>query len=492
MKIPYDNLHELIHSLSDSERKAFKRFAARRITEGQSTYEALFDAIAAQEVYDEESIKQQFKGKVTIKRIYNIKSYLYKLILKSLVEQEETIPNDFKIRHELNELAVLTDKALYRQADKLLTALKSKIVATEQYAFLLQLLPIEKDIARAISPNYTQYLVQYRNEYQSTIKNLYTLSEYHIIYISMYRLNHLYLSKEQFQQDIQEVSNNFYFNDISYATTDYLQAIYWYNKAKYYILLKDYEQSLVVQKKAIAIWGGKTIWHHELHEEYVDILLNYSQLCRLNKEYEEALRIIVELKKEMPESKEDKYLHKFTYLYSFELHLLLNMGNFDTAECLINSEVKLFYAQYGDRMWIRVKCDFCTLATLIYFETKQYNKALTWNAEIADAPTFIQLHGFYVFHKTMHLIIHFELHNYQYLDYEITNTLRLLKKYSLKYPVDYHLIEQLKKIVTLLLKQGSTQKTKENAIWQELQAWLEKQKSSPYFNYLKWVKSKLA
>lgn len=92
----------------------------------------------------------------------------------------------------------------------------------------------------------------------------------------------------------------------------------------------------------------------------------------------------------------------------------------------------------------------------------------------------------------MHLIIHFELHNYQYLDYEITNTLRLLKKYSLEYPVDYHLIEQLKKIVTLLLKQGSTQKTKENAIWQELQAWLEKQKSSPYFNYLKWVKSKLA
>ncbi|MEZ4950160.1 MAG: hypothetical protein R2784_12335 [Saprospiraceae bacterium] len=54
------------------------------IQEGEKNYLKLFDLVSNQEEYDEESVKEAFKGEKIVNSLHVTKNYLVKLILKSL------------------------------------------------------------------------------------------------------------------------------------------------------------------------------------------------------------------------------------------------------------------------------------------------------------------------------------------------------------------------------------------------------------------------
>ena len=55
--IASDELHKLIKSLTQSEKRFFKIYASRHIIGEQNNYVQLFDVIASQKKYNEEAIK---------------------------------------------------------------------------------------------------------------------------------------------------------------------------------------------------------------------------------------------------------------------------------------------------------------------------------------------------------------------------------------------------------------------------------------------------
>ena len=59
-----DFLHELIQSLTKSEKRYFKLLSSRHTIGEENNYILLFDFIEKQDLYDEEQLKSHFKGKV--------------------------------------------------------------------------------------------------------------------------------------------------------------------------------------------------------------------------------------------------------------------------------------------------------------------------------------------------------------------------------------------------------------------------------------------
>ena len=109
-------LHELIKSLSQTEKRYFKLLAKQQTPGKKNDCIKLFEEIDKQDVFDEEAIKAKFKGTPIEKRFASLKKYLYELIIKSLTfYNSDTLPS-VRVRRIIDAVEILQTKGLYHQA----------------------------------------------------------------------------------------------------------------------------------------------------------------------------------------------------------------------------------------------------------------------------------------------------------------------------------------------------------------------------------------
>ena len=110
--ISSDDLHRLISSLTMQEKRHFKMSALGSYTRnGQNNYIRLFDAIGNQEHYDEEKIKEQFKGETFIRHLPSEKNYLFSLVRKSLRRFHSQSNVDITLKELLIDAEILQEKS---------------------------------------------------------------------------------------------------------------------------------------------------------------------------------------------------------------------------------------------------------------------------------------------------------------------------------------------------------------------------------------------
>src|SRR5271154_6422949 len=82
--IKQDSLFALIKSMTKAEKRFFRIDTAKFQQAESKDYLRLFDAIAAQKVYDQKAIRDKFKNEPYFNQLYAVKKYLEHQILKSL------------------------------------------------------------------------------------------------------------------------------------------------------------------------------------------------------------------------------------------------------------------------------------------------------------------------------------------------------------------------------------------------------------------------
>ena len=106
-----DPLFILIKSLSKSEKRQFKLFVGRLEGNTDSKFLALFNYLDKHDNYDEKVILK--KGIVSKLQLSNLKSNLYKQILKSLRLGFANQNIRVSLREQLDYATILYDKGLY-------------------------------------------------------------------------------------------------------------------------------------------------------------------------------------------------------------------------------------------------------------------------------------------------------------------------------------------------------------------------------------------
>mgnify|MGYP000371151749 FL=1 len=121
-------LHELIQSLTKSEKRYYKlhaSFVMKNSEENQ--YLRLFDILERAKVYDEVKVMKELKD---VKEYFVIKNVLYSSILKSLAGLYAEKSSRMFTRSKLNEIDILFRKGLYKQGHKLIDQTKKKAEQT--------------------------------------------------------------------------------------------------------------------------------------------------------------------------------------------------------------------------------------------------------------------------------------------------------------------------------------------------------------------------
>ena len=151
-----EELHKLIKSLSQSEKRFFKIYASRHVIGEQNNYVPLFDAIASQKQYDEEAIKEKFDGESFMNRFAAVKNYLHQLILKSMRNFHSGSTIDIELKEMLIDIDFLYQKGLYKQCQKLHTKAEKLAVATDKKTRLLEILEWKAKLLQATNRDFDQ------------------------------------------------------------------------------------------------------------------------------------------------------------------------------------------------------------------------------------------------------------------------------------------------------------------------------------------------
>ena len=139
-----DVLHRFIKSLSPTEKRYFKLFAARHTIGNKNEYLKMFEAIDKMEAYDETALRKTFR-RLKAKNSFSIaKNRLYETILRSLDAFHSESSVDVQLRSQLHYAEILYKKSLYDECHKMLLKSKKLAVRYEKHSILLDIYKWEK------------------------------------------------------------------------------------------------------------------------------------------------------------------------------------------------------------------------------------------------------------------------------------------------------------------------------------------------------------
>ncbi len=146
MNVVTDPLHELIHSMTQGEKRHFSIYSKRHVVGERNTYSILFDAISKQAVYDEKKLLRKFAGQKMTNNFSAAKHQLYQLILEGLRSFHAGKSVDSELRGLLEKVEVLFNKGLIKQCSKLLQKARKTAVEYERYISLLEVILWERRV----------------------------------------------------------------------------------------------------------------------------------------------------------------------------------------------------------------------------------------------------------------------------------------------------------------------------------------------------------
>lgn len=134
-----DDLFKLIKSLEKPEKGYFKKFAQAYNKAADQQYLQLFDAIDAQNEYDEAAIIKKLKKNFPIGQISAAKNYLWELILKSQRAYRANASKFMRLNALMENGEILFEKGLYDQALITWERAKKLALAYDEKAFILDI-----------------------------------------------------------------------------------------------------------------------------------------------------------------------------------------------------------------------------------------------------------------------------------------------------------------------------------------------------------------
>ena len=499
MKKPLKDLFNLIKSLTVSEKGYFVKFAKRHIIGEENNYLRLFEAINEQEVYDEDALKDRFKGEKFIKQFTTAKNYLMNMILKSLESYHSEESTSSKIVSLMNQYKILFEKTLFNQAETLLKRAKKLAVETENYTKLIDILRYERslDYKKIGEPNFDEYSDSKLVEEKKVLEKLENLAEYNNIYLKISSLFKI-VGRPRTEKDLENY--NMIFADKLMKSEDMAQTVraknfFYIINYLYYYCLGDKEKAFEYGEKRLKLIEKHSEKISSMKEEYIYALsdaiafafnLGKIKLCLKYLKLKRELALRFESKQSVP-----THLDMCVSSYSFELYIYSIAGYFKEATETAEEVIK-WLDKYHGKINKSEELKVIYAIAYVYFGAGDYAKALFWVNKILNDNSNFRL-DYKIFAKIMNLIIHYELGNIDLLEYNIKSVLRYLNNKDKLYKYEHALIKFIKRLP--FLDEDSDMSFEFHQLKNELdRIWKDEyeKKAFDYFDIVSWLESKLS
>lgn len=493
---PSTELFSLIQSLTKSEKRFFKLNSS--LQSGDKNYLKLFDYIEKYSYYNEEELKNHFKEERFIQHLPSEKNHLYKLILKSLRSYYSDQSVKSQLKQEIKNIEILYKKALYKECAKFVKRTKKTAIEYEKFYYLFELINWEKKLMEEEfeAGQFNHNLDELIKEETHVIEQLRNLAEYHILYS---RINYVFRSggftrNESERKIVDEISDYHLIKGKNTAISVRATSICYYIKGLCAASIRDYEDALVNFRKAKAVMDKNPRIKSDLTNRYI-YTLNFLMHSYIdNNDFVNAERLINELG-ELSDSKDYKSLDAEVKIFSAthigKMQLYNKRGDFEkTLELIPEIDEKI--EKYADKLNKEKLLLFSYAKAYAYFGCSQYKTGLKLLNEVLNDNEKQLRQDVYSISRIFNLIIHFELGNYDFIEYESKSTSRFLNKHEKDYQIEKVFMKYIKKIAKEDF--APDKKLVFEGFYNEVEELLKdpsEQAIQEYFDVKSWVYSKL-
>lgn len=452
-----DDLFQLIKSLDQSEKRYFKVFATMHIKGAESNkYVTLFDAIEKQDEYDEAAIRKEFKNEKFLNQLHVAKNYLYNNILKSLRLYHSDKSKLNELIDILRDVQILYDKSLYKQCRKLLDKAKKIAYTYEKHAQILAVLDWEKTLARTLS--YTssseKELMQFYEEHNDAIDKLSNINEYWKLSMNSY-----FLRKKQGEiRDKEELKK---FNEIikhpllqsEDKATSFLSKTFYLNiRALYYFTNKDYKNLLTHTVNLVDLLEKNPLLMKE--DNYIASLYNLLLVQIQLKKYDDALKTVKKLRG-METKSPTMQARIFVTSYDTELNLYLKTGEFEKGIPLVK-EIEEGLETFREKINKESEVLFAYNIAYLYFGLAEYENSLKKINQIINDKELKIREDIQCFARILNLLIHYELNNYDLIEYIMKSTRRYLSNKNKLHQFELTVLSYIRKLINAQTKEDKS------------------------------------
>jgi hypothetical protein len=447
---PSNELFHLIKSLTKSEKRFFKLSSS--IQAGEKNYYKLFDYIESQSEYDEKKLKEHFKKERFINHLPSEKNHLYKLILKSLRQFYGEQTTSSILKQEIKNVELLYNKALFKEASKFLNRAKKTAHEHEEFYFLIELISWEKLLTEDSyeSGNFDVNLSDIIEEESEVIEKLRNLAEYHILYS---RINAIFRSggftkNEEERKTVDEISDYHLIKGKNTAISVRAASICYYIQGLCAATNRNFELSYMKFNRVRLILNKYPKIKIDLGKRYVLTLFHLMRSYINGKDFvraQEMMDEIKSLKGKKGFNSLDLTLRINNISHTDQMNLYNLQGKFNKAlkvyENGISTNEELIKRSSKEH---QIKFYFNAAYTL--FAVRDYKNALQLLNVILNDNEQQLRQDIYSFSRILNLLIHFELTNYEYLEYSSNSAIRYLNKRKRDYQIEKVFVKQIKKI----------------------------------------------
>jgi hypothetical protein len=493
-KTPSIKLFNLVKSLSGPEKRYFKIFVGTR-NQSDNKYLLLFDAIDAQDTFNEKALKLKVYGTTDIRsRKYSeLKAYLYDLILRSLQAYDEKSSVNYRLKSMLQSIQALFRRSLFD--DCLDHMAKAKKLATkyEQFTVLIEILSWEKQIAYTMAD--IDFLDKELNridaEEKEILRRLRNISEYRNVFFRLLvsLRKDASLRGEAFKTRLSGIITSPLFNNTAQAGSHQAKVLYYRTLSIYHLALSDLDKFYDYSKTLIELMESKPHFLKEDVSEYISALSNLIVSCGKLGKYDELEHLLEKMRMVKPLSLDDELkIHRQYYQNKFSL--CVSKGAFEEAMHALKAHLKE-RKKYAASLF--ETNSFYHNYFYIAFGAGQYDLALAFLNQWLSLPNTVERQDLQVVARILNLLIHFELGNYVLLDSLIRSTQRFLKKKD-------RLGEVERKIINFIRRAAGTPSKKElREAYESLKKEFEDLSEQPatkrfftsFFDIMSWIESKI-
>jgi len=493
-----DSIHELIKSLTKSEKRYFKLMSSRHTIGDENNYILLFDFIEKQTEYDEEVLFKTFKGQAFLNKFSITKKRLYDHILNSLDLFHSSSSIDAQIFKQLHSADILYNKSLYDQCRTILRSAEKLAEKHNRFNLLLEIskkqkrLHENKGYAEISAMEIVSILERdnYLQDQSFTYNKLWNIKSqlFHL-------LSHKGVSRSQedilnFKSIIDDLTQSVN-KEIFYFDTHYL---FHHIYSAYYFAINDFQNCLDHLKINIEYFENHPQLIENHPNSYFSILTNAIFVSEKQEKYKEANGLLEKLK-QLPakiemDNNEDLQIKLFSSINSIELSMLTRRGDFDKAVKLVPL-IERGLMTYGANLSAPRIAFLEFKMAVIFLSLGECSSALKWINNILNNKRLDQKEDLFSFAQLLDLLIHLEMKNTQLLPYALKNTQRYLKSHNRVFSFEKMFLQLISKIIK------SDDVFDKEAVWEELHSSLKTIERDAmdsvaleYFDFQSWAESK--
>ena len=485
-----DDLFQLIKSLTKNEKRYFRMFAA--LQKGNKTYLTLFNEISRQKVYDETLLKEKFSGEKFITQLSFTKNYLYKLISKSLISYySESIP-DQRISELIIRAKILFNKALFTQYFKTIDRARVLAEKYERFGYLIEILDMARIIVKKeeIRKNLNRKIY---DDAETILGKSGNLFEYSSILNKVLRITRTLGKSRDLkgERELKTILKLPLMKNISMAKSERAKEMFYlimelvHQSDSNELLLINYaEKRLKIINENPVPFEGHIINYKK------DVLYKLLMTAAEKGNYKDIEIYFNEFQNTSGPENSSEEINNFSFYAELTLNKIIKSESGRTPDKLI-SYIETRLENYKNKIDIEIELTLKFAIIKLFAMQGKYESALPRINNLLNHPQLNIKSEFECYLRLINLIVHFELGNFDLLEYLLKSTYRYLYKRKKLYKLEILILNFIRRIP--LMNTPDSVKMNFAILKKEMQ----KLKQDPYeknafeyFDFLRWVDSK--